>query len=189
MKVTRNADKVSVIGAGNVGAALAQRILEHDLADVVLLDIDEGICRGKAYDLQDASPVMGYEKSIQGTSDYSAIRDSHIVVITAGFPRQPGMSREDLIQRNGAIVKEVSLKIKEFAPEAIVIVVTNPLDIMSYIAYKVTGFDRKKVFGMYTDPRRVRAQAYPRRMKLSSPPPLRGRDRSFYPTIRGRSGP
>ncbi len=144
----KKGDKISIIGAGNVGAALAQRILEHDLADVVLVDIDEDISKGKAYDLQDASPIIGYEKVVEGTSDYSKIKDSSIVVITAGFPRKPGMSRDDLIQKNGSVVKDISLKIKEFAPASIIIVVTNPLDLMSYLAYKVSGFDRSKVMGM-----------------------------------------
>jgi len=148
MKTGITGKKVSIIGAGNVGAILAQRILEHDLADVVLVDIVAGMSRGKAYDLQDASLIMGYEKYIEGTSDYSRVKDSNIVVITAGFPRQPGMSREDLARKNGVIVKDVSLKIKEFAPNSIVIVVTNPLDIMCYLAYKVLGFDRRRIMGM-----------------------------------------
>jgi malate dehydrogenase len=140
--------KVSIVGAGNVGAMLALRVLEHDLADVVLVDIDEGISKGKAYDLTDASSIMGYDKKVEGTSDYSKIRDSAIVVITAGFARRPGMSRDDLIQKNGAVIREVALKIKEFAPESIIIVVTNPLDLMAYLAYKISGFDRHRVIGM-----------------------------------------
>lgn len=142
------AKKVSIIGAGNVGGLLALRIVEHDLADVVLVDIDEGIAKGKAYDLADASAIMGYEKKVEGTADCSKIRDSAIVVITAGFPRKAGMSREDLIQKNGAVVREAALKIKEFAPDAVIIVVTNPLDIMAYLTYKVSGFEHKKVIGM-----------------------------------------
>lgn len=140
--------KVSIIGAGNVGAMLAQRILEHDIANVTLIDIDEGISKGKAYDLEDAASIMGYEKEVEGTSDYSKIKDSDIVVITAGFPRKPGMTREELIQKNAAVIKNITLKIKEFAPESIIIVVTNPLDIMSYLAFKLSGFDRRKVIGM-----------------------------------------
>ncbi|MBU4376832.1 MAG: malate dehydrogenase [Candidatus Omnitrophica bacterium] len=141
-------EKVSIIGAGNVGALLALRIVEHDLADVVLVDIDEGIAKAKAYDLADASAIMGYEKKVEGTADYSKISDSSIVVITAGFPRRPGMSREDLIQKNGAVVREVALNIKKFASDAVVIVVTNPLDIMTYLTYNISGFDHKKVIGM-----------------------------------------
>jgi malate dehydrogenase len=146
--MTQKNTKVSIIGAGSVGASLAQRVLENDLADVILVDIDEGIAKGKAYDLQDASPIIGYEKDIEGTSDFSKIRGSDIVVMAAGFPRKPGMTREDLIQKNGDVIKDVSLKIKEFAPESILIVVTNPLDVMSYLAHKVTGFDRHKIMGM-----------------------------------------
>ena len=141
-------NKISIIGAGNVGSLLAFRILEHDMADVILLDINENISMGKAYDLRDASPIMGYEKSVEGTSDYSKIRDSDIVVITAGFPRKSGMTRGELIRKNGFIIKQTAAKIKEFTPESIIIVVTNPLDVMSYLAYKVSGFDRHKVLGM-----------------------------------------
>ncbi len=148
MKMNLKGDKVSIIGAGNVGALMAQRILEHGLANVILVDIDEGISKGKTYDLQDASPIIGYEKEILGTADYSEIKNSKIVVISAGFPRKPGSSREDLILKNSSVVKEVALKIKEFAPTSIIIVVTNPLDIMSYIAYKTSGFDRNRVIGM-----------------------------------------
>ena len=140
--------KITIVGAGNVGAMTALRIIEHELADVVLIDIDEGISKGKAYDLADASSIMGYEKKVEGTSDYSKINGSSIVIITAGFVRKPGMSREDLIQKNGAVIKEVVLKVKEFTPESIIIVVTNPLDIMTYLAYKVSGFDRNRVMGM-----------------------------------------
>ncbi len=140
--------KISVIGAGNVGAMLVLRVVEHDLADVVLVDIDEGAAKGKAFDLADASAIMGYEKKVEGTSDYSKIKDSAIVVITAGFARKPGMTRDDLIQKNGAVIREVTRHIKEFSPESIVIVVTNPLDVMAYLAYKLSGFDRHRVIGM-----------------------------------------
>ena len=148
MKISKSSNRISIIGAGNVGAMLAQRILEHDLSNIVLVDIDEGAAKGKASDLQDAAPIIGYEKEIIGTSDYSLIKNSDIVVITAGFPRKPGMTREDLIKINGSIIKDVTLQIKEHAPESIIIVVTNPLDIMGYIAYKVSGFDSNKVIGM-----------------------------------------
>lgn len=140
--------KVSIIGAGNVGAMLALRIVEHDLADVVLLDIDEGISKGKAHDLADASSIMGYEKKVEGTSDYSMIQDSAIVIIAAGFARRPGMSRDDLIQKNGAVVHEATRKIKEFAPQSVIVTVTNPLDLMTYLVYKLSGFDRHRVIGM-----------------------------------------
>ncbi|MBN1872014.1 MAG: malate dehydrogenase [Candidatus Omnitrophica bacterium] len=143
-----NNDKVSIVGAGNVGAMLAQRLLEHDLSDVVLVDIDEGLSRGKACDLQDASPIIGCEKEVIGTSDYSIIEGSDIVVITAGLPRKPGMTREDLIQKNAAIIRDVASQVRKFAPQSIVIVVTNPLDIMAFLAYKLLGFEANKVLGM-----------------------------------------
>jgi malate dehydrogenase len=141
-------NKVSVIGAGAVGATLAQRVFESGIADVVLVDILDKVACGKALDLMDAAPVTGTEKSITGTGDYAKIEGSSIVVITAGLPRKPGMTREDLIAKNSGIVKDVSSHIKKHAPSAIVIVVTNPLDSMTYLAYKTTGFKREKVFGM-----------------------------------------
>lgn len=140
--------KIAVIGAGAVGATLAQRLFESGLADVVLVDILKNIACGKALDLLDASPITGTEKSIVGTDDYKEIQGSDIVVVTAGLPRKPGMTREDLISRNAAIVKDVAAKIKTHAPRAIVIVVTNPLDTMTYLTYKTTGFDKTKVLGM-----------------------------------------
>ncbi len=140
--------KVSVIGAGAVGATLAQRIFESAMADVVLVDIAKGMACGKALDLLDAAPITGTEQSIAGTGDYSQIEGSDIVVITAGLPRKPGMTREDLIAKNAAIITDVSIHIKSHAPSAIVIVVTNPLDSMTYLARKLTGFKREKVFGM-----------------------------------------
>lgn len=140
--------KISVIGAGAVGATLAQRLFESGLADVVLVDILKNLACGKAFDLLDASPITGTEKSIIGTDDYGQIQGSDIVVITAGLPRKPGMTREDLISKNAAIIKDVAVKIKTYAPGAIVIVVTNPLDTMAYLTYKTTGFDKSKVLGM-----------------------------------------
>ena len=148
MRDAARGEKVSIIGAGSVGSMLAQLILEHNLAHVMLIDIDDGIARGKAYDLQDASHILGYGKIVEGTSDFSSMSGSDIVVITAGFPRKPGMSREDLLRKNGAVISEVSLKIKEHAPDTVVIVVTNPLDAMSYLVYKTTGFVKRKVMGM-----------------------------------------
>lgn len=140
--------KISVIGAGAVGATLAQRIVEGDFADVVLLDILKNVAAGKALDLLDASPVVGHECGIIGTDDYSQIKGSDIVVITAGLPRKPGMTREELISKNAGIVKGVSENIKKYAPSAIVIVVTNPLDVMTYLALKILGSERSKVLGM-----------------------------------------
>jgi len=142
------ARKVSIIGAGNVGATLAMRVLESGLADVALIDIAGDMVRGKALDLADASPIVGHELKITGGDQYDVIKDSDIVVITAGLARKPGMSREDLIAKNAEIVKAASKYIKDLAPKAIVIIVTNPLDIMTHISQMATGFDRNKVFGM-----------------------------------------
>ena len=142
------APKVAVIGAGAVGATLAQRIFEAGLADVVLVDILKNIAAGKALDLLDAAPIVGTERKIVGTDDYKELEGSDIVVITAGLPRRPGMTREDLIAKNAAIMTDVCERIKRFAPSAIVIVVTNPLDSMTYLARKLTGFRPEKVLGM-----------------------------------------
>ena len=146
--MANKAYKVSIIGAGAVGATLAQRILESGMADIVLVDVLKNMAMGKAMDLLDASFVIGHERTIEGTDDYSRIRKSDIVVITAGLARKPGMTREELIAKNAAIVKDVSEKVRPEAPSAVVIVVTNPLDAMTYLVYKTTGFDRRKVVGM-----------------------------------------
>lgn len=140
--------KVSIIGAGNVGATLAMRIAEADLADVAMIDIAEGLCIGKALDLTDAAPIAGHNRRITGGSDYRQIAGSDIVVVTAGFPRTPGMSREELILKNSSIVKAAVGHIKNYCPEAIIIMVTNPLDVMTYLAYKESGFPKNRVMGM-----------------------------------------
>lgn len=140
--------KISVIGAGNVGAEVARRIAEKDLANVVLLDILEGIPQGKALDMMQAGPVVGYNSQITGTNDYTDIKDSAIVVVTAGLARKPGMSRDDLLKKNTDITKAVISNIKKSAPNSIILMVTNPLDTMTYIAWKTSGFDPKKVLGM-----------------------------------------
>ena len=140
--------KISIIGAGNVGSALAERVLAHNLADVILVDVARGRALGKALDLMDATPIMGYKKTVIGTSDYKEIAASGVIVITAGFPRKPGMSRDDLIQKNTSIIKIVLENVKEFSPEAIVVIVTNPLDIMTYLAYKEIKCDKHKILGM-----------------------------------------
>lgn len=140
--------KISVIGAGAVGATLAQRIIEGGIADVVLVDILKNVAAGKALDLLDASPVVGHERNITGTDDYGQTEGSDVVVITAGLPRKPGMTREELISKNAGIVKGVSENIKKYSPYTIVIVVTNPLDVMTYLALKTMGSGRNKVFGM-----------------------------------------
>lgn len=140
--------KVSVIGAGNVGATVAQHLAERDFCDIVLVDIIEGLPQGKALDLNHSSYLLNMEPKITGTNDFSEIRNSHITVVTAGLPRKPGMTREDLILKNAQIVKEVTEKIKAYSPDSIIIMVTNPLDIMTYLAYKVSGFPKNKVVGM-----------------------------------------
>lgn len=140
--------KVSVFGAGNVGAEVARRIVEKKLADVVLVDIIEGIPQGKALDILQSGPVEGFDNRIIGTNDPSDIKGSDIVVVTAGLARKPGMSRDDLQAANASIVKGIAENIKKFAPDSTIIMVTNPLDVMTYLAWKVSGFDKKKVFGM-----------------------------------------
>ena len=140
--------KVSVIGAGNVGGTLAQRIAEAGLSDVVLVDIAEGIPQGKGLDLADARAITLTDCIVEGTNDYSKISDSKVVVITAGLPRQPGMTREDLVAKNVAITESVVKQIVKYAPEAIILMVTNPLDILTNMALKSSGFDKKKVIGM-----------------------------------------
>ncbi len=140
--------KVTVAGAGNVGATLAQRIVEAQLADVVLVDIAEGIPQGKALDLLEAGPVMGYDTKIVGTNAYEDTAGSDIIIITAGIPRKPGQSREALIDVNADVIKKVSRSAARHSPKAILIVVTNPMDVMAYVAMKESGFPRERVFGM-----------------------------------------
>jgi malate dehydrogenase len=141
-------NKVTVVGAGNVGATTAQRLAERDYADVVLVDILEGMPQGKALDLNQSGPVIGYEANIVGTNGYDETAGSDIVVITSGFPRQPGMSRDDLLAKNKEIVGGVAKEVAERSPDAIVIVVTNPLDAMCHVASDVTQFPRQRVIGM-----------------------------------------
>ncbi|MBL0921753.1 MAG: malate dehydrogenase [Phycisphaerales bacterium] len=141
--------KISVIGAGNVGATCAHWAAAKELGDIVLLDIPdkEGVAKGKALDLLCCGPIERFDSRVTGTSDYRDIAGSDVVVVTAGIPRKPGMSRDDLIQTNVQIVKSVSEKIREFAPESIVIVVSNPLDAMVYTAWKATGFPTHRIMG------------------------------------------
>ncbi|MFN2398710.1 MAG: malate dehydrogenase [Gemmatimonadaceae bacterium] len=142
-------NKISVIGAGNVGATCAQRIAEKELArQVVMVDVVEGVPQGKALDQWESAPIEGFDSRVIGTNGYDETSDSDIVVITAGIARKPGMSRDDLLNTNAGIVKEVSQNIKRTSPKAIVIVISNPLDIMSYVAMKITGFPRERVLGM-----------------------------------------
>jgi len=140
--------KISVIGAGNVGSLAAMRIAQDGLGDVLLIDIVKGLAHGKALDLEDARPLLKYNYNLKGSDDISQIKDSDIVVVTAGLARKPGMSREELLAKNALILKDVCLKIKELAKKAIVIIVTNPLDIMTFYALKITGFKPNKLFGM-----------------------------------------
>lgn len=140
--------KITVVGAGNVGATTAQRLAERDYADVVVLDIVEGVAKGKALDLNQAGPVVGYEAKLVGTSGYEETAGSDIVVITSGFPRQPGMSRDDLLAKNKEVVGGVAKQVAEHSPDAIVIVVTNPLDAMCHVTFQETGFPRQRVVGM-----------------------------------------
>ena len=140
--------KITIIGAGAVGATAAQRIAEKELGDVVLTDIVEGLPQGKALDLLEAGPLSGYDSNITGTNDYKDIKGSDIVVITAGIARKPGMTREDLLKINTKIITDVSQNIKRYAPDSVVITVTNPLDIMTYVTMKTTGFGPERVFGM-----------------------------------------
>jgi malate dehydrogenase len=140
--------KVTVIGAGNVGATTAQRIVEAGLADVVLIDIVEGLPQGKGLDLAEAAPVVGHDGRIVGTNDYADTAGSDIVVVTSGLARQPGMSRDDLLAKNAGIVRSVVEQAARQSPEAILIVVTNPLDAMCHVALQASGFPRERVLGM-----------------------------------------
>ena len=140
--------KVTVIGAGNVGATTAQRIAEAGLADVVLVDIVEGLPQGKGLDLAEAAPVVGHDARITGTNDYADTANSDVVVVTSGLARQPGMSRDDLLAKNAGIVRSVVEQAARHSPDAILIVVTNPLDAMCQVAAAESGFPRERVFGM-----------------------------------------
>jgi len=140
--------KVSIIGAGNVGASAAERIALRRLADVVLVDIVEGLPQGKALDLNEAAPIDGYDCRLSGSNGYEATAGSDIVVITSGLPRKPGMSRDDLLQKNFEIVRSVTEQVARHSPGAVLIVVSNPLDAMAHTALKVSGFPRERVLGM-----------------------------------------
>jgi malate dehydrogenase len=140
--------KITIIGAGAVGATAAQRIAEKELGDVIMTDIVEGLPQGKALDILEAGPLLGYDSNIIGTNDYKDIEGSDVVVITAGIARKPGMTREDLLKINTKIITDVSKNIKLYAPDSVVITVTNPLDIMTYVSMKTTGFEPNRVFGM-----------------------------------------
>jgi malate dehydrogenase len=141
-------NKVTVVGAGNVGATTAQRIAEAGLADVVLIDIVEGLPQGKGLDLAEAAPVVGHDARITGTNDYADTAGSDIVVVTSGLARQPGMSRDDLLAKNAGIVRSVVEQAAKHSPDAILIIVTNPLDAMCHVALQASGFPRERVLGM-----------------------------------------
>jgi malate dehydrogenase len=140
--------KITVVGAGNVGATAAQRLAEKALGDVVLIDVIEGIPQGKALDLAQAAPIEKHDAQLIGTNSYELSAGSDIVIITAGIPRKPGMSRDDLLATNRKIMKDVTQQVVRFSPEAILIIVSNPLDAMCHVAYQVSGFPRNRVIGM-----------------------------------------
>lgn len=141
--------KITVVGAGHVGATTAQRIAEKELANqVILVDIVDGLPQGKALDLWESAPVETFDAQVIGSNEYQASRDSDIVVITAGLARKPGMSRDDLLGKNTAIIKNVVKNVVDVSPSCKIIMVTNPLDVMAYVALKVSGFESHRVFGM-----------------------------------------
>lgn len=141
-------NKVSIIGSGNVGATAAQRIMEKSLADVVLFDIIEGIPQGKALDIAEAAPLSGSDARVKGSNNFDDTSESDIVVITAGLARKPGMSRSDLLEKNVAIVKGVTEEVVRRSPDSILIIVTNPMDLMTYLSWVVSGFPKHRVIGM-----------------------------------------
>ena len=140
--------KVTVIGAGNVGATAAQRLAEKELCDVVLIDIVDGVPQGKALDLTEAAPIEKHDAHLQGSNGYAESAGSDIVIITAGIPRKPGMSRDDLISTNAGIMKSVTKEVAALSPEAVLIIVSNPLDAMCHVAYEASQFPKNRVIGM-----------------------------------------
>jgi len=142
-------DRITVVGAGHVGATAAMRIAEAELArEVVLADIKEGLPQGVALDQWESAPVRGFDSRLTGTQDYADTAGSGIVVVTAGFPRKPGMSRDDLVSKNSAVIREIASEVRDRSPDAVIVMVTNPLDVMAYVAREVTGFPRERVVGM-----------------------------------------
>jgi len=140
--------KVTVVGAGNVGATAAQRLVEKELCDVVLVDIVEGLPQGKALDLAEAAPIEKHDAHSTGTNDYAPSANSDIIIITAGIPRKPGMSRDDLLSTNARIMKNVTQEVAKLSPDAVLIIVSNPLDAMCHVAYETSGFPKNRVIGM-----------------------------------------
>lgn len=140
--------KVSIVGSGNVGSSTALYLAEKKIADIFLFDVIEGLPEGKALDAEEGAPIRRYDIEIRGTEEFSELVDSDVVVVTAGIARQPGMSRDDLLATNAKIVKSVSEKIAKYTPNSIVVMVSNPLDVMAYLCLKVTGFALKRIVGM-----------------------------------------
>src|SRR4030043_69414 len=140
--------KVTVVGAGNVGATAAQRLAEKELCDVVLVDIMEGVPQGKALDLAQAAPVEKHDAHLIGANTYEASANSDIIIITAGIPRKPGMSRDDLLATNKGIIKSVTKQVVQYSPKSILIIVSNPLDAMCHVAMEESGFPKQRVVGM-----------------------------------------
>ena len=141
--------KITVVGAGHVGATLAQRVAEKSLArEVVLIDVIEGIPQGKGLDEWEAGPIEGFDTRVRGTNDYADVAGTDLFLVTAGIARKPGMSRDDLVRTNAEIVKSVAGEIKARAPKSMIVVISNPLDVMCWVAKEVTGFPRERVFGM-----------------------------------------
>ena len=144
-----SANKITVVGAGHVGATCAQRLAERELAtEVVLIDIVEGIPQGKGLDQWESAPIEGFDSHVIGANDYEEAADSDLFIVTAGIARKPGMSRDDLLKTNAGIVESVSREIARVAPDSIIIMVSNPLDVMAYVAMQTTGFPRERVIGM-----------------------------------------
>jgi malate dehydrogenase len=139
---------ITIIGAGKVGSAAAFNILRYRIGDVVLIDVYENLAKGEALDMMQAAPAIEFDGKIKGTSDYSEMSGSELVIVTAGEARKPGMSRIDLMNKNAKIVKSIVREVVRYAPECKLMMVTNPVDIMTYIAYKESGFDRNRIFGM-----------------------------------------
>ena len=140
--------KVTVVGAGNVGATAAQRLAEKELCDVVLIDIVEGVPQGKTLDLTEAAPIEKHDAKLTGTNGYDAAKGSDVVIITAGIPRKPGMSRDDLIKTNAGIMRSVVTEVSRQAPDSVLIIVSNPLDAMCHVAHEASGFPKSRVMGM-----------------------------------------
>ena len=140
--------KVTVVGAGNVGATAAQRLCEKELCDVVLIDIVEGVPQGKALDLTEAAPIEKHDAQLTGTNGYEASEGSDVIIITAGIPRKPGMSRDDLLKTNAGIIRDVTRQVAGRSPDAALIIVSNPLDAMCHVAYETSGFPKNRVMGM-----------------------------------------